>query len=246
MSKKITSMMTLVAFVVLMLSPSSAFAVTAVQKTVQITASGTLGAITEFNAVVVDGGSVDFNSDGSNLVVTGDSLIKVTFNANAQVFKAIAVTTNNQGGKSGLVGASDGSSVPLCWTVFGSVSEASAYSVDTYADGETIPNPNNPNEQWDVSGQLDPTYQPYVQNTADITSLNEDDLSYANVIWDINGMGANLADAPYSNAGPGNHDLNDPRTVDNGEAFIKLYTDYHNATPQEFGTSINLTLVTIS
>ena len=247
--KKAIALLTLC---MMLITCTAAQAATGIVQTVTITASGTLSLASSLS---IDVTSLTLNGDANNLVVTAPEVIGVTFEGGNPAYQAITVTTANlqqinTEKRTGLVGEDGTTTAPLSWTVFGTSAEASAYSFAVYADGETISNPNyDPNDPstgdatWDVSGQLDPTYQPYLVDGRPNT-LSEDDQSYASAIWDISGATAKLADFPENASGT--HAEDDPREVTGGEAFLKFATDYTGKSGQVYTTTVYLDLITVS
>lgn len=259
--KKTLSTLIALLFVVVTCVPASVSAATVQPRVTRtITAVGVLDAVSEMEYSVLDGQQLSFNSDGSVLAVTSEQEVKVTFNATRQIYQGIILHTNNTqytgtGSGAGLIGEQNTTkSVPLYWTVWATYNDANGYTFDTYPQGTTIPNPNYVDEQttpdqdptWDVSGQIDPTYQPYVVDGA-LLDLTTQELDYSSPIWDVQGLNANLASAPVDAAGQ-DPDENNPnfRTVSNGEAYLKFATDYHNADADTYSATIILDLVTIS
>ncbi len=261
MKTKLTSLITLTCFIALVCVPGPAFA--GVDSIIQqsISASGTLTLTSTLN---VTGGPLTFTGNAQNLAVTAPGTITVEFDGASAAYQAVVITTNNTNytgslpGQDGMIGDNTDHKIPLFWTVFDSFTEANIYEFDVYAPNAQIPNPNyidpvqtpNEPEYYNVGGQIDPTYQPYVVNgTPDTLSTGDPDpddneLSYASAIWDISGIDAKLADFPYNASG--GHTSGDPRTVDDGKAYLKFATDYHNVLAQNYSTTIYLDLITVS
>ncbi len=201
-----------------------------------ISASGTL---VLQSTLAVSGGPLTFNTDHTDLAITAPQTITVNFDGAQAAFQAIIVSCNNpnytgEGNGDGLVGESDTDvSVPLFWAVFDDENEASLYQ---FAEND--------------NGYIDSTYQPYLINkspsemTDGKVDPDQNELAYASAIWDVNGRNAKLADFPYNASG--DHQLDNPRIVNNGMAYLKFAADFHNAPAQNYSTTINLDLVTIS
>lgn len=242
---------------------------------ISITAIGTLSFSSDFSATVVGGSSLDFNSTGS-LVKRADEVVKLEFNASDPVYKAIIVSTNNDTlvttddgplALSGLVGADKKKNAPLHWAVFPTESEATSHSFATFT--ETVKD-----EEGNViepKGYVNSKIYPYVVDRGQlgddgtVTGDNGFDtpevLGYASVLYAIEGEDAKLANTPEAGEGtyspeednPNTPDVDEttlvlpnPRTVDNGTAYVAFVADFHNCTSQEYkAKELTFDLVTI-
>jgi len=190
-------------------------------------------------------------------VVTAPEVLQVTFNDNSPNYQSIIVSTDNptfvDNGttvvRAGLMGTSDDTvSVPLHWVVFPTLTEAQSYtSFSVFPSGTVVEGRN-------VSGFVDNTNQPYVidRNQADFDEEvvgvpNRPQWAYASVLYGVEIGSASLANVP-DNGGLGTDSNGDliARSVDNGEAYMRLAADFHGASSQSYGTStLTLDLVTV-